>query len=66
MGWSSWFKGSDNESYKEKHTSNSDGGSKSEYLSTHGGNKNHHTHTVVQKDSSGRSRSAHHNPAKRK
>jgi hypothetical protein len=63
--WSGWFSSSDGNQYNEKVTQNPDGSTREETLSTYGGDKKDHAHTIVEKNASGHCTYAHHNPAQR-
>jgi hypothetical protein len=59
MGWSKWFSGPGGHKYSEKTERHSDGSKTTHILSTNGGGKSNHTHTVIKSDSSGKIKSAH-------
>ncbi len=65
MGWTDWFKDGSGEC-KEKAEKNSDGSTSTHYLRSDHGNRNDHSHIVVNKNADGKTTSAHGAPRKSK
>jgi len=64
MGWSDWFRDSNGDKVSSKTESRKDGSSTEHHLRDTGSGRNDHQHIVVERDSSGRTESAHGYPNK--
>ena len=53
MGWLNWLKNDNGSESKVKVETESDGGTKTHYLSTEGGSRQDHTHIIVRESKDG-------------